>query len=68
MLYLITSGQARTRPALAPRLGVNRETVGDWLRLDADGGLSALLTIRTQPGKAPTIPPAVLDDLRERLR
>ncbi|WP_287157707.1 helix-turn-helix domain-containing protein [Chloroflexus sp.] len=67
MLYLIASGQARTRTALAPLLGVNRETVGDWLRLYADGGLSALLTIRTPPGKAPTIPPAVLDELRERL-
>ncbi|MGQ9528804.1 MAG: helix-turn-helix domain-containing protein [Chloroflexus sp.] len=68
MLYLIAGGQARTRTALAPRLGVNRETVGDWLRLYADGGLSALLTIRTQPGKASTMPSAVLDDLRERLR
>lgn len=67
MLSRIASGQAQTRTALAPRLGVNRETVGDWLRLYADGGLSALLTIRTPPGKAPNMPPAVLDDLRERL-
>jgi hypothetical protein len=67
MLYLLASGQARTRTALAPLLGVNRETVGDWLRLYAAGGLTALLTIRTPPGKTPTIPPAVLDELRERL-
>lgn len=64
MLYLIASEQARTRTALATLLGVNRETVGDWLRLYADGGRELLLTIRTAPGKAPILPASVVADLR----
>lgn len=67
MLYLVASEQAQTRTALAPLLGVNRETVGDWLRLYADGGREALLTIRTPPGKASIIPAPVVAELRERL-
>jgi transposase-like protein len=67
MLYLIASSQARTRTALGPLLGVNRETVGDWLRLYNEGGCEALLTIRTPPGKAPIIPTSVVAELRERL-
>jgi transposase-like protein len=64
MLYLVASAQAQTRTALAPLLGVNRETVGDWLRLYADGGRELLLTIRTPPGKAPSLPAPVVADLR----
>lgn len=67
MLYLIASQQATTRTALAPLLGVNRETVGDWLHVYASGGREVLLTIRTPPGKAATIPPAVLEEVRELL-
>lgn len=67
MLYLVASEQARTRTALAPLVGVNRETVGDWLRLCADGGRELLLTIRTPPGKQPTIPAPVVAELREHL-
>lgn len=68
MLYLVASEQARTRTALASLLGVNRETVGDWLRLYTDGGRDLLLTVRTPPGKQPTIPAPVVAELREYLR
>ena len=67
MLYLVASKQAQTRTALAPLLGIHRETVGDWLRLYADGGRENLLTIRTPPGKQPTIPAPVVAALREHL-
>mgnify|MGYP005856929917 CR=1 FL=1 len=67
MRYLVASKQAQTRTALAPLLGVNRETVGDWLHLYADGGRENLLSIRTPPGKQPTIPAPVVADLREHL-
>jgi hypothetical protein len=67
MLDLIASKQAQTRTALAPLLGVNRKTGGDWLQLYADGGRETLLTIRTPPGKHPTIPAPVVAELRERL-
>ncbi|EFO81989.1 transposase, putative [Oscillochloris trichoides DG-6] len=65
MRYLVVSNQATTRTALAPLLGVNRETVGDWLRQYADGGREQLLTIRTPPGKAPIIPAPVVAALRD---
>lgn len=67
MLYLVASEQAQTRTALAPLLGVNRETVGDWLHRYAQGGHEALLTIRTPPGPVPVLPPPVVAKLRERL-
>lgn len=67
MLYLVASEQATTRSALAPLLGVHRETVGDWLAAYAEGGLDALLTIRTPPGKTPFLPPDVVEALRAKL-
>lgn len=67
MLYLIASRQAQTRTALAPLVGVNRETVGDWLHLYAAGGREALLTLRTPPGPAPMLPASVVAELRELL-
>jgi hypothetical protein len=67
MLYLVASKQAQTRTALAPLLGVNRETVGDWLQLYADGGREHLLTVRTPPGKQPIIPTPVVAELRAHL-
>lgn len=67
MLYLVASKQAQTRTALAPLLGVNRETVGDWLKRYADGGRELLLTIRTPPGKKPLLPASVVAELREHL-
>jgi hypothetical protein len=33
MLYLIASGQAHTRQAVAQLLSVHRNTIGHWLRL-----------------------------------
>lgn len=67
MLYLVASKQALTRTALAPLLGVNRETVGDWLQLYADGGREHLLTLRTPPGKQPIISAPIVAELREHL-
>lgn len=67
MLYLVASGQASTRSALAPLLGVHRETVGDWLASYAEGGLEALLLVRTPPGKTPLLSPEVVADLKAHL-
>lgn len=67
MLYLVASEQASTRSALAPLLGVHRETVGDWLTSYAEGGLEALLIVRTPPGKTPLLSPEVVADLKAHL-
>lgn len=66
-LYLLASGQARSRIAVAALLGVNRETVGDWLALYQTGGLEALLDLYVPAGKVSAVPPPVLEALRERL-
>jgi transposase len=66
-LYLVASGQARSRLALAQLLAVHRHTIHAWLALYKDGGLSALLTLKTAPGKRPAVTPAVLNKLQARL-
>lgn len=54
-LYLLKSGQAHTRQAVAALLGVHRETVGDWLHCYAQQGLAGLLLRRLPPGATPTL-------------
>jgi transposase len=66
-LYLLASGQALSRLALAKLLAVHRHTIQTWLRLYEAGGLSALLTIRKAPGKRPALTPSVLTKLQARL-
>ena len=66
-LYLIASGQARTRSAAAALLGVHRTTLGAWLALYAEGGRARLLDLYVAPGKASSVPPDVRAALQERL-
>ena len=66
-LYLLASGQASSRLALAKLLAVHRHTIQTWLKLYEAGGLGALLTIKKAPGKRPTLTPRVLTHLQERL-
>jgi len=66
-LYLLASGQAPSQLALANLLAVHRHTIQAWLRLYAEGGLKALLTINKAPGKPPSLTPSVLTNLRARL-
>ena len=66
-LYLLASGQATSRQALANLLAVHRHTIQTWLKLYKEGGLGALLTIKKAPGKRPSVSPRVLTDLQERL-
>ena len=54
-LYLLRSEQARNRVAVARLLGVDRNTIGEWLAAYARGGLPELLTIHTPPGARPTL-------------
>lgn len=66
-LYLLASGQASSRQALAKLLAVHRHTIQTWLKLYEEGGLRALVTLKKPPGKRPSLTPAVLSQLQERL-
>jgi transposase len=66
-LYLLASGQAPSRLALARLMAVHRHTIQTWLRLYEAGGLSTLLTIKKAPGKRPSLTTAILAQLQARL-
>ncbi len=67
MLYLLASGQARTRQDVARLLGVHRNTISHWLALYAAGGLEALLATYIPRGKPVSLAPAVLASLEQAL-
>jgi transposase len=67
MLYLLASGQARTRQAVAQLLGVHRHTIGHWLALYEARGLDALLDLYVPAGKPLSLPPGVLAALEQML-
>jgi hypothetical protein len=62
-LYLLASGQASSRLALAKLVAVHRHTIQTWLTLYEVGGLSTLLTIKKAPGKRPSLTPRLLTQL-----
>jgi transposase len=66
-LYLLASGHASSRLALAKLLAVHRHTIQAWLTLYETGGLAALLTIKKAPGKRPALTPRILTRLQARL-
>jgi transposase len=68
MLYLLASGQARSRQDVAHLLGVHRNTLGRWLALYSAGGVNALLAIYVPAGKPVSLAPAVLASLEQALR
>jgi len=66
-LYLLASGQARSRLAVAELLAVHRHTVRAWLAAYEKGGLRALLTLKKAPGKRSALTPAVRAQLLTQL-
>jgi transposase len=67
MLYLLATGQARTRQDVARLLGLHRHTIGRWVAIYAAGGLDALLATYTPAGKPVSLAPAVLASLEQAL-
>ncbi len=67
MLYLLRSKQARNRTAVGRLLGVNRETVGDWLSKYEQGGLARMLEISPRGGKQSSLPEEVIEGMRKQL-
>jgi transposase len=68
MLYLLATGQARTRQDVAHLLGVHRNTIARWLAIYASGGLDTLLATYVPAGKPLSLAPAVLASLEQALR
>jgi transposase len=66
-LYLLASGQARSRLAVAELLAVHRHTVRAWLAAYEKGGLRALLTLKKAPGNRSALTPAVRAQLLTQL-
>lgn len=67
MLYLLKSGQAATREAVAQLLAVHRHTISRWLETYARAGLEAMLTLKTHPNRPPALPPRVKQALAKQL-
>jgi CheY-like chemotaxis protein/transposase len=67
-LFLIQSGECRTRDSVANALGVHRHTVSRWLTKYEEGGLTELLEIRTRPNRKRVVPDAIYGRLEAELR
>mgnify|MGYP000218157980 CR=1 FL=1 len=67
-LYLIKTKQAKTRIAVAKMLAKYRTTIGDWLKEYEENGISGLLTIQTHSNRKSSIPPDVLEQLKQKLK
>ncbi|MGK7951494.1 MAG: transposase [Xenococcaceae cyanobacterium] len=67
VIYWLKTNQANSVGHLAVMVGRHRTTVSRWLSKYRQGGLEALLTIESSPGRTATIPPEVLTKLKEEL-
>ncbi|MFH7029483.1 MAG: helix-turn-helix domain-containing protein [Heteroscytonema crispum UTEX LB 1556] len=67
MLYSIQTKAIATRQELSQRLRPDESTVYRWLKRYKQGGIDALLSVKTAPGKSGFIPETAIAQLRERL-
>jgi transposase len=67
MLWWLRSGQVKQHQELSQRLGRDGSTISRWLQKYRNGGLSALLEVKTAPGRTPAIGGEVLKKLQARL-
>jgi transposase len=68
-LYVVASGHARSRQAIADLLGVHRHSVAAWLEAYATGGLDQMLSYQVpRPPLRQHITPTALTALHERLQ
>lgn len=65
MVYLMALEPTKRRVELAREVGVNRETVGRWVRRYEGGGLSWLLTQGRASGRGGTLPAEVKEGLQK---
>jgi transposase len=64
-LFLLASGQVRYRQQVATLLGLDRNTVGQWLGRYAEGGLPTLLALYVPAGKRSPLTPEQLTQLQQ---
>jgi transposase len=67
MLYSIKTGAVSTRSELAQRIQRDESTIYRWLKRYKQGGIEALLSVKTAPGKVSKITPEALQQLEQRL-
>jgi transposase len=67
-LYLLKAKQAKNRTSVANMLSKHRTTIGTWLQTYENEGMTGLLTIETHPNRKSSIPPDVLEKLKEKLQ
>ena len=68
VLYLLKSGQARTRQEVATLVAVHRHTIGRWLDSYEHGGLGALLAVHTHSNRRPILSATVRQALKRKLQ
>jgi len=69
MLFLLKTGEAKSRSGAARQLDVHRHTVSDWVELYEEGGIEKIQEVG-DPGPDPgqeSIPAEVMDALKDRL-
>jgi transposase len=66
-LYLLKTGQVKSRREIARLLGVGKKAVGNWLERYQAEGLDGLLSIRTHTNRAYSLTQAQEKQLREKL-
>lgn len=66
MLYWLKTQAVATRQELAQRLGRNESTIYRWLQRYQSGSIDAILEVKKAPGKTPSIPTQVMNQLSER--
>jgi transposase len=66
-LYLLKSGQAKSRTQVGLLLGVSRRTIGEWLERYKTGGLERLLQIDTHTNRAYSLTPDQEAQLKQKL-
>ncbi len=67
VLYWLKTNQANSVGHLAVMLGRHPTTVSRWLSRYRKGGIEALLTIKSSPGRPTSIPPEAIAKLKEEL-
>lgn len=67
VLYWLKTNQANSVGHLAAMLGRHPTTVSRWLGQYRTGGIEALLTIKSSPGRPTSIPPEAIAKLKQEL-
>lgn len=67
MLYWLKQGLVSSRQELTKLLNRSEATITRWLKHYRQGGLATLLEVGRAPGRARSVPPEVMTQLKQRL-